>query len=774
MKFSESVFAVLLSVSIAAGGAYAAPLPGDPATPLDPTSIPKYVTPLVIPPVMKNNGKTDKYDIAVRQFRQQILPGGIWNTINGRADAFPPTPVWSYGPNADPTPSVAPDPASQFNYPAYTVETRSNVRVNVRWINDLVDHSTGDCLSHLLPVDQTLHWANPPATGCMMGDPNRTDCATDRPEPYTGPVPIVTHVHGAHVDPHSDGFPEAWWLPACNVPAGYATEGTFFDDAEGHARGLNLGYADFSYRNDQPATTLWYHDHALGMTRSNVYAGPAGFWLVRGGEFDKADNIWTKWFKSDGILPGLAPRTGDTVLELNVPGDPVRNRVREIPIAIQDRSFKADGSLFYPANRAFFEGVAPGDLLIDFVPASDIAPIWNPEAFFNTMVVNGVTWPTLDVAPALYRFRLLNGCNSRFLNLSLQVISSPVKALVGKELSFYQIGAEQGFLPKVVEIRTGFATPLPGDGRFPLPANRVAAPDPDKALMMGLAERADVLVDFRFLPPGTVIRMVNTGPDEPFGGFSGSPIPGDEPTADPATTGQVMQFVVTHRLLTLRDFLTTSPWALKLNAEGPLGAAVVTRNVSLNEEESAVVCVNADAATGAFIVPIRQVACNSAPPPGQVVVPFAPKAAKLGTVNGAGTPAPTGNPLDWADETGASTPVPVTLKNGAVLTANVTENPTLGDVEEWNIYNFTVDAHPIHLHLVRFQVVGRTLFDGTPSPGGSVHPGETGFKDTVTALPGEITTVRAKFDIPGLFVWHCHIVEHEDNEMMRPFVVSGP
>ncbi|HQT98544.1 MAG TPA: copper oxidase, partial [Thermodesulfobacteriota bacterium] len=198
----------------------------------------------------------------------------------------------------------------------------------------------------------------------------------------------------------------------------------------------------------------------------------------------------------------------------------------------------------------------------------------------------------------LYRFRLLNGCNSRFLNLSLKVVSSPNPALVGKELSFYQIGAEQGFLPKVVEVRTGFATPLPGDGRIPNPANRVAAADPDQALLMALAERADVLVDFRWLPPGTVIRMINTGPDFPFGGFTGSPVPGDEPVADPATTGQVMQFVVKWKLLNFRDIFTTAPWALKLNAEPQLGPSVNAgnpRKVSLNEVDSGVVCVKVDA-----------------------------------------------------------------------------------------------------------------------------------------------------------------------------------
>jgi FtsP/CotA-like multicopper oxidase with cupredoxin domain len=464
----------------------------------------------------------------------------------------------------------------------------------------------------------------------------------------------------------------------------------------------------------------------------------------------------------------------------------VRSRIREIPIAIQDRSFNADGSLFYPDNRAFFEGLAPADLQIPLTPEeadpaanppgvpSDISPIWNPEAFFNTMVVNGTTWPALDVAPALYRLRLLNGCNSRFLNLSLKIVSSPVKHLVGRELSFYQIGAEQGFLPKVVEIRTGFATPLPGNGTSPTPASRIPAADPDQALLMGLAERADVLVDFRFLPPGTVVQMYNTAPDEPFGGFDG--LPGEPAVSDPGTTGQVMRFVVKWNLFKLRDLFATDPWALRLNAEGSLGAPAVTRQVSLNEVGSQTVCAsfNFDPISGELLN-ITQVTGIAAGPDFEANClaaggePMGPKAAMLGTLDASGN----GIPLQWTDTSGASVPTPVTMADGTtVKMINVTENPLLGDTEEWELNNFTVDAHPIHLHLVRFQVVGRAPIGGIVTPGVGVEPGETGYKDTVIAYPGQITKVRAKFDIPGLYVWHCHIVEHEDNEMMRPFVVS--
>jgi len=404
-----AIGAVMLVCVGISPGATAAPLPGGT---LDPLTIPKYVTPLVIPPVMKNdNGIDNRYAIAVRQFKQQILPGGIWNTLNGRKDKFPATTVWSYGPDADTPPAVAPSPDSQFNYPAYTIETTADVPVKVRWINGLVDKQ-GRFLPHLLPIDQTLHWANPPML-CSDGT-RKTDCRGFIPERYLGPVPIVTHVHGSHVEGHSDGYPEAWWLPkAVNIPAGYATKGTLFDDATGTNPG-NLGYADYEYRNDQPATTLWYHDHTLGMTRSNVFAGPAGFWLVRGGLHDGATAGGI-----DAVLPGPAPVAGEGVVTVNFPSDQggKREKYREIPIAIQDRSFNVDGSLFYPETRAFFEDVKPKQLQVPFIPnaKSDISPIWNPEAFFNVMVVNGVSWPKLEVAPALYRLRFLNGCNSRFL-----------------------------------------------------------------------------------------------------------------------------------------------------------------------------------------------------------------------------------------------------------------------------------------------------------------------------------------------------------------------
>lgn len=649
---------VLLVLGVVLGGVILSSTPGVCAAPLDPTTIPKYTQPLVIPPVMpptsiikQRSGKNiDYYEIAVRQFQQGILPAPL-----------PLTTVWGYGSVNHP---------GTFNYPSFTIEAKWNAPVRVKWINQLVD-ANGDYLPHLLPVDQTLHWANPPG-GVAGRDMHGMD-----PTPYAGPVPMVPHVHGAHTNDHSDGYAEAWWLPAANnIPAGYATTGTYYDIFKGLSPvGGTLwtpGSAVFQYPNNQRAGTVWYHDHTLGMTRLNVYAGPAGFYLIRGGPSDMAAG-----------LPGPAPKLKDK------PG----KKYYEIPIAIQDRSFYDDGSLFYPDTREYFDGFA-GPYIPD--PTSDISPIWNPEFFGNTMVVNGKTWPVLTVEPRRYRFRLLNGCNSRFL--ILKMVSNPLAARPATAtLPFWQIGTEGGFLPAPVML---------------------------DQLLLGLAERADVIVDFTGLPVGTQIFMINEGPDEPFGrGVAGV----DFLPADPNTTGQVMMFQV-GPLLSVDA--STPPAQLVLPTLTPLGAPSVTRRLSLNEEMSMLL-------------------------PG-----VGPKAALLGILDGGGNPVS----LMWMDA--------------------ITENPALNATEVWEFYNFTADAHPIHIHEVMFQVVDRqallTDVDGmTVAPAQLVGPPippevwEVGYKDTVIAYPGQVTRVKAMFDLPGLYVWHCHIVEHEDNEMMRPYMV-GP
>jgi FtsP/CotA-like multicopper oxidase with cupredoxin domain len=246
-----------------------------------------------------------------------------------------------------------------------------------------------------------------------------------------------------------------------------------------------------------------------------------------------------------------------------------------------------------------------------------------------------------------------------------------------------------------------------------------------QALLIAPAERADVIVDFTSLPAGTRVRMINTAPDPPYGGF-----PVD--VADAGTTGQVMEF----RVGTAAGPLFTLPTKLKLVDMEPLVPDVpLPRVLTLNEEESSQVCI--DEATGAFAT------CGT-----DGAIFFAPKAAKLGTMDANMTPLP----LMWMDP--------------------VTENPQPGSTEEWEIHNTTADAHPIHLHQVHFQVLNRE--DAASAVVDLAKPWENGWKDTVIAYPGQITRIRAKFNHPGVYVWHCHILEHEDNEMMRPACVGDP
>jgi FtsP/CotA-like multicopper oxidase with cupredoxin domain len=241
---------------------------------------------------------------------------------------------------------------------------------------------------------------------------------------------------------------------------------------------------------------------------------------------------------------------------------------------------------------------------------------------------------------------------------------------------------------------------------------------------LGLAERADIIVDFTNVPLGNYV-LGNVGPDAPFGGL---PIDPAE-VADPASTGQVMEFRVGPAVAVDP---TTPPQFLVLPAITPLTGGTA-RPLALLEEMS-------------------------------MDFADAPAETLLGTVavdpnTGVGT----WTPRMWAEP--------------------VTENPTLGATEVWEFYNATADAHPMHIHEVLFQVVDRQdIFVDEATRTVQVVPGslpvppepwENGFKDTVTAYPGQVTRVRMQFTTPGQFVWHCHIVSHEDNEMMRPYRI-GP
>jgi spore coat protein A, manganese oxidase len=649
---------------------------------LAPSDVPKYLSPLLIPPVMPRAGRVvlpggkpaDYYEISVRQFGQQILPQG-----------WPTTTIWGYGP------VVAQRRAAVLahNSPSFTIEARSGRPVRVKWVNELV-RPDGRYLPHLLPVDPTLHWANPP------GGPSGRDSRPAFPRTpgrYTGPVPLVTHVHGAlHVGDESDGYPEAWFLPdAADLPAGYARHGSWYEffASKANARhGLawGPGFATFQYPNPDRASTKWYHDHTLGMTRLNVYAGPAGFYLIRGGPHGDGAVLDSRTGRT-AVLPGPAPMEGDRF--------PSRKTYYEVPIALQDRSFNADGSLFYPDSREFFDG-----LVADYLPAGEFSPMWNPEFFGNMIMANGRTWPFLTVEKRRYRLRFLNGCQSRFLILDFSRIPG-VRA--------WAIGNDGGFLSSPVNLTD----------------------DHRNRLLLALAERADLVVDFTDVPVGNHV-LGNVGPDEPFGGGEpGGEAPDGFEVADPDSTGQLLQFRV---VPAVGPDPTTPPQFLRLPTLAPLPAEQRSRPLAMIEKAG----VGFDASGAEVEGPVE---------------------ALLGTADG-------GEPVErlWMDP--------------------VTENPAVGDTEVWEFHNTTADAHPMHVHEVAFEVVNRQPL-ALDDEGEVVRPlrlegevtppeaWESGVKDTVVAYPGQVTRVRARFATAGQYVWHCHIVEHEDNEMMRPYRV-GP
>jgi spore coat protein A, manganese oxidase len=483
------------------------------------------------------------------------------------------------------------------------------------------------------------------------------------------------------VGDESDGYAEAWYLPvAQNIPADYAKVGTWYNFFAAKAAAAQNeqwqpGSATFQYPNEGRAATIWYHDHTLGMTRLNVYAGPAGFFIIRGGP-DGDEAVLDSRTNKQAVLPGPAPKESDPF--------PSDKTYYEIPIAIQDRAFKADGSLFYPDSRAFFD-----EFKGPYMPESNVSPIWNPEFFGNTIMVNGNTWPYQSVEQRRYRLRMLNGCQARFLILDFAGIPN---------VEVWQIGNEGGLLAEPVNLT----------------ANH------NNQLLMSPAERADLIVDFSKVPLGNHV-LRNLGPDEPYGGGA----PGDDfESADPETTGQILEFRVS--AASGADESTPAQF-LKLPVPPEVPVATFTRKLALIEEMS--------------------------------MVHDGPSEAKLGLLGGDGAP----HEQEWM--------------------AEVTENPGVGDSEVWEFYNFTADAHPIHVHDVTFRVVNREMLamdDDMPvvpvKLTGEIklpEPWETGRKDTVIAYPGEVTRIHAKFENPGQFAWHCHIVEHEDNEMMRPYRI-GP
>lgn len=477
-------------------------------------------------------------------------------------------------------------------YPGPSLVATRHVPSYVRFENHISDKE------HFLSVDRTIHWANPPHGG----------------------VPIVTHLHGVESLSDSDGNPDAWY--------------TMFGD-----KGSAFVTQNYTYPNSQPPTLLWYHDHVVGITRLNVLAGLAGFYLIRS--------------------PDEEPR--------HLPSG-----IFEVPLFLSDKTFWSNGSINFP----------------DVGDSVENHPNWCPEYFGDTILVNGMAWPYLNVYQAKYRFRILSSSNARFFNLSL---SDPC-------LEFVQIGTDGGFLPHPQHL---------------------------SSILVAPAYRVDVIIDFSKIAPGSSVYMNNSG---------AAPFPDAASSNSPPQTNSVMEFRVIHKPAHLKIPKQKIPKRFGPDSAFPphykTDKGDFYRNLSLIEYD--------DPEDN----PIRSVLDNRT----------------------------------WTDP--------------------VTETPKVGTVEIWDIINFTPDAHPIHLHLIDFLVVHQQEFNQTddcsfevqfPDPSSCFtqapqppDASQVGWKDTAIVYPSKVTRFWTRwtprrgghfiFDptaFPG-YVWHCHILDHEDNDMMRP------
>jgi spore coat protein A len=574
-----------------------------------------FTTPLVakIPfakPKYRTPGVVAYYEMEMKQH-----PGfPFYGALLGASSFKVVAPAWGY----DDGSGTIFNGGGYIGYLGPTIETRKFEQVLVKWINHLPGGDTepfGLLDPNLVPSDPKLRNYGP------LGGR------------------AVVHIHGMHTFSKFDGGPENGFNPGeCRI---------------------------YEYPNIQDAASLWYHDHAIGVTRLNAYAGLAALYWIR-----------------DSFEDGLNLPKGDL----------------EIPLVLQDKAFyMKDGKLsqWYPNP-------------------------WQPETFGNTILVNGQLWPVLEVEPRRYRFRIYNGANARFFRLRLSgEYQKDWSRIPNSVTPFYQIGAEVGLLPKAEQLDT---------------------------ILLGNGERADVVVDFKGLA-GREIYLTNDAmtPFDP----SQDPL---EPTANDPIWGEfpninVMRLMkIKVKNSTVSDRTRVMPSPLRPIAKLDPAKAAKFRQITLVEQ------------------------------------PYAPGGADTGFKK-------------------------ILLNNREFMVGDgaYTETPKLGTTEVWQFINMTPDTHPMHMHLVKYQVLGRQALaknpdfvDGTDpeykqylygadgdgaqvTPTGDLRgtkyvvapisgpePNETGFKETVKANPGEVTYVIMKFeDFAGKFVYHCHILDHEENDMMQ-------
>jgi spore coat protein A len=794
---THRIVTLSLALGLITGQASAQALKGPSGQlPLAPTAIPQFVQPL---PLLSIQSPTPGAVAAPFSIDTQTATNLTLNMCEFDANILPPgtiapgvqtaTRVWGY--SASGCPAVGPGLAKDTYIGPVIVASRGTP-TTVNYVNSLpTSAAASGVLAWKYSTDQTMHWADPlndeknacmmkvamgmfvdPATGMMqMYPPPNDPCAFN----YSGPIPAVPHLHGGEVPAEIDGSPDSWFtsdgtrrgskfytkgvvgeiptlpaLPDLRFPVGaiaYETSTKTWNTVVADALGVQswTPYAgnavSYTYPNTQEAAPIWFHDHTLGATRLNVYAGLAGAYYV-------------------DDPSALAPTAA------NMP--PVAS---VIPLVIQDRMFDTNGQLFFQAS-------SNGGLLWALNPEH---PYWSPEFVGDTIVVNGKAWPFVNVDAKRYRFLILNGSNARTYELFLW---NQATKTVGP--SMWVVSNDGGYLDAPQQLNPALGQKL--------------------VIMPG--ERYEVIIDFAG-SAGSTFVMRNTAK---------TPYPaGATPTGN--TLGRIVQFRVNPTLVAADasyDPATLLPIRSKpivRLANAGVGAVVPakTRELTLNE--------------------VMGMPMNAIDPVTGVLTPFpgGPLEILVNNTKWSG--------LDPATMAPRADFRKVTVKGKDVY---FSEMPIEGETELWEIVNLTADAHPIHLHLVQFQIVNRQgfnasnynkayalAFGGVFKPGfgppldyntgnpralggnpdvvpflqGPIRPPsvqEIGWKDTVMAPPGMVTRIMVRwaptdtatavpfgFDPSGTdlvsgqqgtynYVWHCHIIDHEDNEMMRPDFIQSP
>jgi len=704
-----------------------------PQVPLAGSAIPQFIVPvpnlLDADHLIVDGGA--QIELEMREGLFEMLPPG---TVPGYAGTY----AWSY---------LKPGQAGRASYIGPVVLATRGQPTEMKFVNLLGHTADTNVLAYKYSTDQTLHWADP-----LNGEMNHWNHMAMPPAPgsegasnYDGPIPAVVHLHGGEVPPQLDGGPDAW-MTSDGMYKGHA-----FYSRDGWMPGQN--WHTYRYPNSQEGALIWFHDHTLGGTRLNVYAGLAGAYLIA----DPSDTLLAS-------LPTL------------------------FPLVIQDRMFDTNGQLFFPADSA-------GGVLWTTNPEH---PYWVPEFVGDTIVVNGKAWPFMNVEPRRYTFLFINGSNARTYEMSL---TDPVSKNPGPPL--WVIGTDGGYLDTPVKIDPAAAKPAP------------------TVLAMMSGERYWVIVDFKGYEAGVV------GPNgAPYSGTwlmkngAKTPYPaGASPQG--ATVGRIMQFRVTGGPVTDTSYDPASGAPLRTSMVRLTGATVQkTRQLTLNEVMGMPITTT-DPVTGAL---------NTAYPGGplEILVNNTKWGGEriTGVTNGMFDMQPIpgftvdGTGRNWLSEL----PNEGDTEIWEIVNLTADAHPIhlhlvqfqLLNRQNYNVNKYTkayAGAFPAGYDYVMGMNVGPNAFipafgppldyntgnpralggnpDITPYLQGMPMPPlahENGWKDTVIMFPGQVTRILVRWsptDIPAGtppaqanfpfepngghgYVWHCHIVDHEDNEMMRP------